>query len=234
MQQIPYNTQHWLEGWDETSGIVSIEATPSGLVQVWRRVHGQLLLETDRFSPWVYAKKPEPNWEKQGLQILLLPGSGTYKFLVSSENWLKTRRVLGLTREHPNFYAVGLNEQYLMASGRTYFKGLEFNELKRLQFDLETTALKPEEGQVFLIAVRDSSGFEVLLEGNEADLITDLVSVIRERDPDILENHNMNGFDLPFLESRAAVHGIALTLGRTKQVLRREGERYSVAGREII
>ena len=225
---------HWLEGWDETSGIVSVEATPNGLVQVWRRVGGQLLLETDLFVPWVYAKKVEPNWEKQGLQILKLPGSGTYKYLVRCENWLKLRRVLDLSREHPNFYSVGLNEQYLMASGRTYFKGLEFFELKRLQFDLETTSLKPEDGQIFLIAVRDSSGFEVLLEGTESDLIADLVSVIGERDPDVLENHNINGFDLPFLETRAAVHGIALTLGRTPKVLRREGERYSVAGREII
>jgi DNA polymerase, archaea type len=225
---------HWLEGWDETSGIVSVDVAPNGFVRIWRRVNGELRLETDQFVPWVYAKEVQATWEKQGLQILELPGSGIYKFLVSSDNWLKARRVLGVSREHPNFYSVGLTEQYLMASGRTYFKEIEFSELKRLQIDLETTALKPEDGQIFLIAVRDSSGFEVLLEGTEKELITDLVSTIRERDPDVLENHNMNGFDLPFLETRAAVHGIALTLGRTSQVLRREGERYSVAGREII
>jgi DNA polymerase, archaea type len=232
--EILHNTQHWLEGWDETHGIVSVNAMPNGVVQVWRRVTGDLRLETEHFTPWVYAKNLESHWGKQGLQFLELPGSGTFKYLVSHQNWLHLRRVLNLSRENPNFYAVGLNEQYLMTSGRTFFKGLEFADLKRLQFDLETTALKPEDGQIFLIAVRDSSGFEMLLEGQEADLINDLLSVITAQDPDVIENHNLNGFDLPFLEARAAIHKIALKMGRTSQGLRREGERYSVPGRELI
>ena len=32
-------------------------------------------------------------------------------------------------------------EQYLSWSGRTYFKGLRYDDLRRLQFDLETTGL---------------------------------------------------------------------------------------------
>ncbi len=232
--KIPYNTQHWLEGWDQTIGIVSVEASANGTVQIWRREHGYLLLEQAHFTPWVYSKTIEPTWEKQGLQVQTLPGSGTFKYLVTCPNWAKLRRVLNLSRDNPNFYAVGLNEQYLMASGRTFFKGLEFNEIIRLQFDLETTALKPEDGQIFLIAVRDSSGFEILLEGSEPDLIRDLVSIIVDRNPDVLENHNLVGFDLPFLEARAGVHGIPLAFGRTRQPLRREGERFTVAGREII
>jgi hypothetical protein len=34
-------------------------------------------------------------------------------------------------------------EQYLVATGRTYFRGLAFDDLHRLQFDLETTGLDP-------------------------------------------------------------------------------------------
>ena len=34
-------------------------------------------------------------------------------------------------------------EQYLVASGRTYFRELGFDQLRRLQFDLETTGLDP-------------------------------------------------------------------------------------------
>ncbi len=233
-QPISYNTQHWLEGWDETQGIVSVDASPNGTVKVWRRVNSELLLEEDNFTPWIYSKSFESHWEKHGLQARALAGTGTFKFLITCQNWLQMRRVLNLSRENPNFYAVGLTEQYLMASGRTYFKGLEFTDLRRLQFDLETTALKPQDGQIFMIAVRDSGGFETLLEGAEADLIRDLIAVIQSRDPDVLENHNLNGFDLPFLEARADIHKIPLRIGRTHQPLRREGERYSVAGREII
>ena len=33
-------------------------------------------------------------------------------------------------------------------------------------------------------------------------------------DPDVIENHNLHGFDLPFLETRARKHGVSLALGR--------------------
>ncbi len=228
---LPEHSLHWLEGWDDTSGIVSVDANSRGVVRIWRRVEGVLQLEQDSFTPWVYAKKVEARWD---LQITELPGSGTYKYLIQNNDWQKLRNTIGLTREHPDFYAVGLNEQYLMASGRTYFKSLEYTDLIRLQFDLETTALEANNGIIFLIAIRDSTGFELLLEGDEANLIRNLVKIVQQRNPDILENHNINGFDLPFLEARAVVHNIPLLLGRTQKPLRREGDRYSVAGREII
>src|SRR6266581_4910836 len=82
----------------------------------------------------------------------------------------------------------------------------------------------------------------------EARLIVELCKVIRERDPDIIENHNLFGFDLPFLEKRASALKVSLTLGRAggPQLLegyeeallfgprRRRRMRYSVAGRELI
>src|SRR5204863_2552494 len=72
--------------------------------------------------------------------------------------------------------------------------------------------------------------------------------LIRARDPDVIENHNLFGFDLPFLEQRASVLGIPLILGREggPQHLERREEtlaigpearrrtRYSLAGRELI
>jgi DNA polymerase, archaea type len=224
--------QHWLEGWDDHPGIVSLEALPNGTVQLWRRVGTETMLEPDSFTPWLYAQKPEPHWKN--LDVQELAGTGAYKFMVRSKDWNHLRRVTQYSRDHPNFYAVGLTEQYLMQTGRTCFKGLEYHDLRRLQFDLETTALSPKDGEIFLIAVRDSSGFETLLEGSEADLIRALVDTIQNRDPDVLENHNIFGFDLPFLQARAAQHGIALRLGRNQALLRPSGERYSVAGRDII
>src|SRR6266498_2171450 len=46
-------------------------------------------------------------------------------------------------------------EQYLVASGRTYFGGLGFDELRRLQLDLETTGLDADRHRIFLVALRD-------------------------------------------------------------------------------
>jgi DNA polymerase elongation subunit (family B) len=100
------------------------------------------------------------------------------------------------------------------------------------------------------VAVRDSQGLATILEAptaaGEAALIADLCTLVRARDPDVIENHNLFGFDLPFLAYRAAALGVPLTLGRgtdapvLEQVEepaawgRRRRTRYSIVGRELI
>ncbi len=103
--------------------------------------------------------------------------------------------------------ALAPEDQYLVATGRTYFRDLAFDDLHRLQFDLETTGLDPSRDRIFLVAVRDNRGNALVLDaaergltGNEAeaDLLLRLATTIRELDPDVIENHNLHGFDLPF------------------------------------
>ncbi|AFD27364.1 DNA polymerase (plasmid) [Deinococcus gobiensis I-0] len=104
-----------------------------------------------------------------------------------------------------------------MASGRTYFKGMGFDDPHRLQFDLETTSLSPDTGRIFMIAVRDNRGFERVLEARRAaqepELIQALVQLIQDRDPDVLENHNLMAFDLPFLIGRKCMASPSTSAG---------------------
>ena len=71
-----------------------------------------------------------------------------------------------------------------------------------------------------MVSVRDPSGRVTVLEvaevsdAGEAALIRELCRVIREMDPDVIENHNLHGFDLPFLNRRAARLGVPLDLAR--------------------
>lgn len=140
-------------------------------------------------------------------------------------------------------------EQYLMLTGRTYFKGLAYADLRRLQFDLETTGLDEQQDRVFMISVRDSAGLNVCLDistGSERELIERFVELVRERDPDVIENHNLFDFDLRFLARRAADLGVKLAIGRDGSEPFRYPDtltigpntetftRYSVAGRELI
>ena len=72
------------------------------------------------------------------------------------------------------------------------------------------------------------------------------MEVIRERDPDVLENHNIFGFDLPFLARRARDLGVDLALGRdgsppasypdvVKVGEKTDGfTRWAIAGREVV
>lgn len=138
-------------------------------------------------------------------------------------------------------------EQYLVWTGRTYYKGMAFDDLCRLQFDLETTGLDRYRDRIFLIAVRDSRGFETVLDGpDEATLLREFVALVRARDPDVIENHNLFDFDVSFLVQRAARLGVPLPLGRdgtefTKYEdslkIGEKNERFTrwcLAGRELI
>ncbi len=140
-------------------------------------------------------------------------------------------------------------EQFLLLTGRTYFKGMEYRDLRRLQFDLETTGLDEQRDRIFMVSLRDSSGWRASLDTasmTEAALLERFVQLVQERDPDVLENHNIFAFDLPFLARRAARLGVRLALGRdgsaptaaedTLHVGSRTERfvRWRVAGREVV
>jgi DNA polymerase elongation subunit (family B) len=272
----------WIWGWDPTPGIVSVWATFDGRAIVWRRSKetGELLREQERFRPWVLL---DSLGDLQHLGQRLgseadtsarvtfreLGGDGALRWLVTAaDNRTITSALLHgasrrLGRPVTHVRELGAEsilllppeEQYLVATGRTYFRDLSFDQLRRLQFDLETTGLDPQRDRIFMASVRDPDGRAVVLESpshddaGEADLIRALVAAIKFADPDIIENHNLHGFDLPFLDRRARTVGVPLSLGRVGAAgLRRRAARtgfaneadtarrvrYVIAGRELI
>ena len=197
---------------------------------------GHVVCLRERFFPWVIATSLDdlsylgaacqPAEARNGRTKFWykeLDGPpGSYRYLLMSEDGRMLERALveGASKRlgYPVgslndltewYYRVGPVEQYLMLTGRVYFRGLTYEDLHRLQFDLETTALDPRRGRIFMVAIHDSRGFSTVLEApsteDEARLIRDLCAIIQEHDPDIIENHNLFGFDLPFLEHRAMV-----------------------------
>ncbi len=272
----------YLFGWDETPGIVSVWANREGKAVVWQRTPGGVVASSIRFRPWLFATKLDDlakvgialtavssNDAKEafaGITYQEFDGvAGTYRYLLSAPDGRALEReiVRGASRRldreirsirelEDDYYQVGPVEQYLMQSGRVYFRGLAYDDVHRLQFDLETTALDPRRGRIFMVAIRDNQGLSMTLDArqpqDEARLIRELCALVLERDPDILENHNLFGFDLPFLEQRAAAHRIPLRLGRAgaPPLLERLEEtfaigpearkrtRYSLAGRELV
>ncbi len=275
-----------LFGWDMTPGIVSVWASREGQAVLWRRVGGQIICETERFRPWVFAatladlshlgpaliptSAPGGADAIVSYQELEYPASSSspekfYRYLLSARDgrYLERALISGASRRlgrqvsslndlEDDYYHVGPVEQYLMRTGRVYFRGLAYEDLHRLQFDLETTALDPDRGRIFMVAIRDSRGLAMVLDApapeDEARLIERLCALIRERNPDVIENHNLFGFDLSFLERRAAVLGVSLAIGRPGapvQLERRQETlaigpearrrtRYTLAGRELI
>src|SRR5205807_10240891 len=107
---------------------------------------------------------------------------------------VRTLRELG----KESVLALPPEEQYLVATGRNYFRDLSFDQLRRMQFDLETTGLDPERDKIFMVAVLYPSGETELIEpagdgdAAEADLIRRLVAKVQAADPDVIENHNLH------------------------------------------
>jgi len=260
----------WLWGWDPTPGIVSVAAEPDGRAIVWRRSAGELIREDVRFRPWMLVADAADLGP--AVSVHELAGPGALRFFVRADHLdVLTAAVLRAEsrrrgyavrhlRDLPADTALALppEEQYLVTTGRVYFRGLSYDELHRLQFDLETTGLDADRDRIFVIAVRDPHGRTTILEADgagdsdagEAALIARFVDHVRASDPDVIENHNLHGFDLPFLERRAQQLRVPLALGRAgppglrarparRGVAPRTGDatrkvRYTIVGRELI
>lgn len=216
--QVADREDEWLWGWDPTPGIVSVWAEGDGLVHVWRRASGTLVHETARFRPWVLARTRDSRTTRE------LSGPGELRYVVRADDM----RQFGFSRDEA--LVLPPEEQYLVASGRTYFRGMRWDDVRRMQIDLETTGLDPQRDRIFLIAVRAPDGSVEMLENDdEAALIRTLVERVRACDPDVIENHNLHGFDLPFLDRRAQLLRVPLALGRLGSGLRQRGARRGVA-----
>lgn len=242
------NTEEWLWGWDDTPGIVSIHAGQDGRATVWRRIPetGALVREEERFRPWLLLEHIE-DLDHLGSRLgrvddcaasirhRELDGPGALRHLITADDGraliaavlhgasVRLGKRMGHLAELDQDSVLSLppEEQYLVATGRTYFRNLQFDQLHRLQFDLETTGLDARHDRIFMISIRYPNGDTAVLEATadtdaaEADLIRRLVDRVRVADPDVIENHNLHGFDLPFLDQRSRKLGVALSLGRT-------------------
>lgn len=118
------------------------------------------------------------------------------------------------------FLSVSPVEQYMIASGKRFFKGYEsYDETKRLQFDLETEGLNPEVHAINQIGVRTNKGFEEILtvtgqgeerKQNELKIIVDFLEILSKEKPDIVIGHNSENFDWNFIIVRCQRLGTTL------------------------
>ena len=205
--EVSAREHEWLWGWDPTPGIVSVWAEPDGRAWVWRRSDtGALTRELARYRPWlVVAEPPAP---ADGVRARELDGPGALRYRVDGPTLAAvTAAVLaGASRRrgHPvrqlreldgAVIALPPEEQYLVASGRAYFRGLGWDDVRRLHLDLETTGLDPAVDRVFVVAVRAPDGATTVLEAagdapaDEAALIARLLAHVAACDPDVIENH---------------------------------------------
>jgi len=228
-----------LFGADATPGIVAVEFIAPDRVQVYRREAGGTIVEEAGHQPFGWATESIPG------NCRPLGGEGAFRFIVSFDN-LSSFTKARTTYRREMFALSDLNHQYLLQSGRTLFKGMAFGDLRRMQVDIETHTgadgafSDPARDPLLAIALSDSTGWEEILtvddprdEAQERAVLERFVALVAERDPDVLEGHNIFKFDLPFLEARGRKVGVKLDLGRDGSTLRSHPSRLQIAERLI-
>jgi DNA polymerase I len=236
-----------LFGADSTPRIVAIELGETGTVKVYRREKdGSTIADVEPFHPFVWC---DSDVVDLGIEAEKLAGDLKYGWRVTIDSWKELIALRnGLKKAGRDFFAfTDPVQHYLTASGRTLFKELPFEELKRMQLEVLSFA-EPVAGvadpgptdHLMSIALSDNSGWEELIivdpknvEESERDALKRLTSFIKERDPDVIEGHNLFRFDLPYLVTRARKTKTKLDWGRSDGFLRSRPSRLQIAEKTI-
>jgi hypothetical protein len=170
------------------AGVVAVEIAGPNEVEVIRRVAGALVRERKPLKLFaLLASRELLNGLRIPHETIELAGDFHLRYLVtvSSTDALDALRahLRETTGKSPNAldapYLILADqiEQYLMLTGTTFFMGLQFGDLRRLQLDIETYISPGFEfpsaaragDRIDAIALTESSGFEAVLNGKEMD-----------------------------------------------------------------
>lgn len=235
-----------LFGADKTPRIVAIELGDTGTVRVYRREHnGSTAVDVEPFHPFVWTDGDIADLGLENAQKLT--GDLKYNWLVTVDSWKELIALRnGLKKAGRNFFALSDSVQhYLSATGRTLFKQLPFEELKRMQLEVlsptgETDLAEASQNPIASLALSDNTGWEELIvvdpakpQEAEHDALKQLTALIKERDPDVIEGHNLFRFDLPCLVARARKSKVKLDWGRSGGFLRSRPSRLQIAEKTI-
>jgi DNA polymerase I len=234
-----------LFGHDDESNIVAVHTNGESLVRIYKR-SGDLIEQRDEeFFPFFHLSDKKfiegfsaKYWLKK------LEGKNFYQYICAFPTvgilWdavnyvvrkinkeLKSAYSSYLDTEHI-FLRSDMNTQYLLQSGKTLFKNMTFDDIYRLQIDIETYSKEyrfsradRKDDRIILIALSDNRGWETILGGknvSEKKLLQQSVKIITEKNPDVIEGHNIFNFDLPYILRRCELHSVEFAIGRDGSV----------------
>ena len=231
-----------LYGHSPETGLVAVHPAADDRMRLYTRTSSGVTARDAGFFPFFHLSDStllegfsRKHWLKE------LDGGHYYRFLAAftrwSEMWDAVRHILDRHNDRLKTTASSYQEvssillrpdpvtQFLLQSGMTLFKGMQFSDLHRLQLDIETYSsharrfsdpTRPED-RIILIALSDNRGFREVIDGRkqtEPEMLRRLFSIVREMDCDVIEGHNIYNFDLPYILRRCRLHDIEPDLGR--------------------
>lgn len=224
--------------------------------------------QTIPMQPWVVIAGEElASSVPDHAQLVPLQGPGALNYRVHFQDDATYRAAVRFLKDEtgtnpsnptgPYRVVSDLQQQLLSLLPVRLFRGMNFGDLRRLQLDIETLTTpgfdfpnaEREGDEIIMIALRDNTGWETCLAQprlTEEEILKQMVQIIRDRDPDVIEGHNIFNFDLPYIETRCKRRRVRLKLGRDGSTMRSRAsrfyaaeqswnyKRYEIYGRHII
>ena len=243
-----------LFGASDTPGVVAVEPLEFGVVRLFARRGSELVRDRVSYMPFMAVESSLADRCPAACERTPLAGEAPISTLLrfrtesayqEARRWLlETTGETASSPSAPFLLVADPVQQFLLQTGITHFKGMAFEDLHRMQVDIEclTTAgydfcnAEREGDRIIAIALAGEDGWTEVLNGAELDekqLLERFVELVEERDPDVIEGHNLFNFDLPYLAARAARHGVKLALGRDGSEPRQRPGRFSAGERTL-
>lgn len=245
-----------LFGKDREEKIVAAYQLDDSHIRLFFRTDEGVIQRDDPFYPFFFLSDNElldgyTPFDKEKFWLIPLEGSNYYRYLAIFRSWKNYRAALDFVNNAlsesssatENQFSSGLNShltysrgdaisQYLLQTGKTMFKGMLFDDLHRMQLDIETyyrPDARHSSGKeigldpIIIVSLSDNRSWEHVIHSkgrSEKALLEELVSIIRQKDPDVIEGHNIFGFDLPYLQRRCELNNVRFGIGRNGQLPR--------------
>ncbi len=244
-----------LFGHDPAPRLIAFEVEGQDQVRIFTKKNGQVTSTLSPLTPFLLTADTGLLTNFRGdAEIEALQGEHFFRYLVrfpgladlqkARQHLQKVTGKNPTAPDAPYYYLSDPIQQHLILSGQTHFLEMGFPDLTRLQMDIEVYCGDAfefphpdrEGDRIIAIAFSDSTGWETVLSGTdmtEPEILEAMVRLIRERDPDVIEGHNLFRFDLEYIEARAKRHGVDLSLGRDGSPLKGHPSRMQIAERTI-
>lgn len=151
--------------------------------------------------------------------------------------------------DEKGFLAISPIEQFMISNGIRLYKGFEnYDDLKRLVFDLETQGLNPRIHAIDQIGIRTNKGYEniITIKGdtpyerriNELNAISEFLQIVKEENADVVCGYNSENFDWDFIIVRCEVLGTSIkelcdNLGYAEPIYKKKKESVLKLGGEV-
>ncbi|NJO64175.1 MAG: hypothetical protein HC836_40190 [Richelia sp. RM2_1_2] len=204
-------------GKDKTERIVSVEGLDDKLHIFIENEDGSIEEKFRDNKYWLLSMHP------LGPKSRRLEGDLHYRYISEIGDYNKYREI-----KKRNYYwtysVTDKKESSLIYNGMSYFKGMKLEDVSVLSFDIEALTLEhTDDAKVVLISNTYRNKNKVIKKlfaysdyKGEIDFFNAWCDWVREMNPSVILGHNINTYDLPYMDFCAKKAGTRLLLGRNE------------------